>query len=215
MLAVRCKQWKACLKSYASMGALRLQCDAFAVVAILVQRLVMQITVLIPGLIDLTLCQPLLLHQPGRYQVCIISLQTAMQQACFSIQSCALLTSSATTHSQSLTLSCLSILCDSPAICGISSVWQAKGMACLDVLHLIACVTQESELLGLSQYPCRRSTQPCQDLPKSPLRGSCAGHHHICPAPDSGSGGDHRHCRLEVGLLCIPGKAGTASALPS
>ena len=78
----------------------------------------------------------------------------------------------------------------------------------------VAWVTQESELLGLGQYSCRRSTQPCQDLPKSPLWGSCAGHHHICPAPDSGSGGDHRHCRLEARLLCILGKAGTALALP-
>ncbi len=56
---------------------MRLQGDVFAVVAILVQRLVMQITVLIPCLIDLSLCQPLLLHQPGRYQVCITSLQKA------------------------------------------------------------------------------------------------------------------------------------------
>ena len=51
----------------------------------------MHIPVLVPCLIELNLCQPLLLHQPDRYQVCITSLQKAMQQAYISTQGRALL----------------------------------------------------------------------------------------------------------------------------
>ncbi len=38
---------------------------------------------LIAILIDLSLCQPLLWHEPGRYQVCLTPIQKAIQQPYF------------------------------------------------------------------------------------------------------------------------------------